>query len=146
MAWIGVDLDGTLAGWGDPHPTDVLTIGPPIAPMVARVKQMLAEGREVRIFTARVGPATKAECHAALCERGYPAHPEYDPVVHDPEHFFLADQRRLIEAWCVEHLGQVLPITATKDFHMVALYDDRCLQVVSNQGVLVQDGAEAYGG
>lgn len=49
--WIGVDLDGTLAeyhGWrGEDH------IGAPIAPMVERVKQWLAEGKEVRIFTAR---------------------------------------------------------------------------------------------
>jgi hypothetical protein len=36
--WIGVDLDGTLAGWGDEHPTDVLRVGPPIARMVEQVK------------------------------------------------------------------------------------------------------------
>ena len=50
--WIGVDLDGTLAeylGWqGMGH------IGEPIAPMVERVKAWLAEGKDVRIFTARV--------------------------------------------------------------------------------------------
>lgn len=51
QGWIGVDLDGTLAeydGWIGPH-----YIGPPIAPMVERVKRWLADGREVRIFTAR---------------------------------------------------------------------------------------------
>lgn len=50
--WIGVDLDGTLAeyhGWqGIEH------IGKPVPAMVERVKNWLAEGREVRIFTARV--------------------------------------------------------------------------------------------
>jgi hypothetical protein len=49
--WIGVDLDGTLAlydGWKGPD-----HIGEPIAPMLNRVKRWLAEGRDVRIFTAR---------------------------------------------------------------------------------------------
>lgn len=49
--WIGVDLDGTLAhydvGLGPDH------IGNPVPAMLFRVKQWVAEGREVRIFTAR---------------------------------------------------------------------------------------------
>ena len=52
--WIGVDLDGTLAeynGWQGPA-----NIGAPIPAMVERVKAWLEEGRDVRIFTARVGP------------------------------------------------------------------------------------------
>jgi hypothetical protein len=50
-AWIGVDLDGTLAEytvWKGPH-----HIGPPILVMLERVKRWLAAGVEVRIFTAR---------------------------------------------------------------------------------------------
>lgn len=50
--WIGVDLDGTLAkydGWKGPG-----FIGEPVPAMVERVKRWLAEGKEVRIFTARV--------------------------------------------------------------------------------------------
>lgn len=49
--WIGVDLDGTLAHfdrWRGPD-----SIGLPIPAMVKRVKTWLAEGKEVRIFTAR---------------------------------------------------------------------------------------------
>lgn len=30
-----------------------------------------------------------------------------------------------IQEWCKEYIGQVLPITATKDFDMVAMIDDR---------------------
>ena len=49
--WIGVDLDGTLAHYdeyrGDDH------VGEPIMPMVERVRKMLDEGKDVRIFTAR---------------------------------------------------------------------------------------------
>jgi len=52
MAWIGVDLDGTLAyydgTWRGKH-----HVGEPIQSMVDRVKQWIAEGREVRIMTAR---------------------------------------------------------------------------------------------
>lgn len=52
--WIGVDLDGTIAeyhGWVSPT-----HIGAPIPKMVERVKVWLSEGKEVRIFTARVFP------------------------------------------------------------------------------------------
>lgn len=55
MGWIGVDLDGTLAeygGWKGPN-----HIGPPIKPMVERVKEWLADGKEVKIFTARAWQA-----------------------------------------------------------------------------------------
>lgn len=49
--WIGVDLDGTLAHyetWGaEDH------IGEPIPRMLERVKKWLADGVDVRIFTAR---------------------------------------------------------------------------------------------
>lgn len=50
-AWIGVDLDGTLAQYagfkGPEH------IGDPIPEMVARIKEWLSEGKTVKIFTAR---------------------------------------------------------------------------------------------
>lgn len=42
-----------------------------------------------------------------------------------------------IEAYCLEHLGEVLPITATKDYGMEVLYDDRCVQIVKNTGMTV---------
>jgi hypothetical protein len=59
--WIGVDLDGTLAehtGYkGEDH------VGKPIAPMVKRVRDWLAAGYEVRIFTARrPHPAIRKFC------------------------------------------------------------------------------------
>jgi hypothetical protein len=49
--YIGVDLDGTLAeyhGWQGPE-----HIGPVIQPMFDRIKTWLAEGKKVKIFTAR---------------------------------------------------------------------------------------------
>jgi hypothetical protein len=49
--WIGVDLDGTLArDLGSARGDD---IGSPIEPMLIRVQKWIAEGRTVKIFTAR---------------------------------------------------------------------------------------------
>ncbi len=112
--WIGVDLDGTLAqyaGW-----VDELHIGEPVPAMVDRVKGWLAEGREVRIFTARVAHAGVVLFNNDGSER-------------DPRAVTLA-----IEAWCKQHIGQGLPITCTKDFGMIELWDDRCVQIEPNTG------------
>lgn len=107
--WIGVDLDGTLAhydGWkGAEH------IGVPVQAMVDRVRRWIDEGRDVRIFTARVShngtPARMIEAQHAMVR---------------------------IMDWCVQHLGRPLPVTCTKDFAMVELWDDRVVQVVANLG------------
>lgn len=48
--WIGVDLDGVLAEY---HGAMGNTIGEPIKPMLVKVQDWVAAGREVRIFTAR---------------------------------------------------------------------------------------------
>lgn len=42
-----------------------------------------------------------------------------------------------VQKWCHKHLGYVLPVTNVKDFGMIELYDDRCVQVVTNTGELV---------
>lgn len=39
-----------------------------------------------------------------------------------------------IRKWCKENIGQVLPITNSKDEFMVALYDDRAVGVERNTG------------
>jgi hypothetical protein len=155
MGWIGFDLDGTLALWGyELHPVtrethyDVLQIGPPIPAMVALCKSLIVEGKEVRIFTARVGPATEEECLNAI----EPITPEDAGAVGmatwafnreqgphlSAQAYWQEYQRSLIECWCANNLGTILPITATKDFHMWQLYDDRCIQVVSNDGRTVE--------
>lgn len=42
--------------------------------------------------------------------------------------------RPFIEEWCREHLGQVLPVTAMKDYGLVEFWDDRAVQVLPNSG------------
>ena len=111
--WIGVDLDGTLAEYD--RWRGVEHIGAPIPAMVERVKRWLAEGHEVRIFTARISG-----------ERG---------IIGGAERTIKPDESRLlIERWCQEHLGQVLKITCMKDFGMIELWDDRAVQVEANTG------------
>jgi hypothetical protein len=59
--WVGVDLDGTLAYYDGYKGDDV--VGAPIEPMVKRVKKMLYDGEDVRIFTARAPhPAIRKWC------------------------------------------------------------------------------------
>lgn len=116
MGWIGVDLDGTLArydGWKNGE------IGAPIPKMVERVKRWLAEGKDVRIFTARVGLLPDA--YSSESKRNA------DPV-------FAAEQMNLIRAWCLQHIGRELPITAQKDFMLEEIWDDRAVQVKINTG------------
>ena len=106
--WIGVDLDGTLAHYDEWR--GIEHIGPPIEAMRLRVRQWLAEGQEVRILTARVGPQR-----------------------HDVPHT-IAEITGHIEEWCLTHLGQKLRVTSQKDYCMVEFWDDRCVQVVPNTG------------
>lgn len=108
-AWIGVDLDGTLAHYegyrGGTH------IGEPIPLMLERVKAWLAEGKLVKIFTARAWTDGSSQ-------RDF-----------EVSHFQMA-----IDSWCMKHIGQHLPITCRKDFSMIELWDDRCVQVIPNTG------------
>lgn len=120
--WIGVDFDGTLAMDNGGRVDDPL--GLPITLMVARVKQWLADGRDVRIFTARAARTDESTYH------GY-----YD----NTGDTFHAKQEQLITEWCIEHLGCALPITATKDFMMAELWDDRAVQVMANTGMSIRD-------
>lgn len=116
MSWVGVDLDGTLArrrsDWSGGQ------IGEPVPAMLARVKKWLAEGKDVRIFTARVGFG------AGYSERSGRSDDEG----------FIAEQRELIEAWCLEHLGRVLPVTAVKDFACAEIWDDIAVPVERDTG------------
>lgn len=111
--WIGVDFDGTLAeyhGWSQ-------ELGEPIPLMVKRVKEWLRDGKDVRIFTARVSVTGRKNLQGEVDDAKY-----------------AAKVRDQIGAWCEKHLGQRLPVTATKDFEMIELWDDRCVHVEINTG------------
>ena len=44
------------------------------------------------------------------------------------------DQIIIIKKWLVKHGLPQLKVTATKDFSMYQLWDDRCVQVIPNTG------------
>ena len=103
--WIGVDLDGSLAVYTrDINGPD--RIGEPIPKMLHRVKTWLAQGWDVRIFTARV----------------------------HPDNCWRETSIKSINDWCMKHLGRTLPITCSKDYMMVCLYDDRAVGLITNTG------------
>lgn len=97
--WIGVDLDGTLAH--DLGNRSLDEIGSPIKPMLNRVKKWLAEGKTVKIFTARASAPR---------------------------------QIAVVKKWLVQHGLPDLEVTNAKDLRMIELWDDRCVQVMTNSG------------
>lgn len=122
--WIGVDLDGVLARH-NPHSGkwDKDYIGDPIPKMIEKVEKALAEGKEIKIFTARVGTG-----------RGLSPISGYEDTQEFADH-----QRRIIQDWTLEHLGVRLDVTAQKDWALIEIWDDRARQVVINTGEFVED-------
>jgi len=115
-SWIGVDLDRTLAyydGWKLDPETGLGRIGAPIEPMRYRVRKWLEAGETVKIFTARVSSDRAPEERARMVAA--------------------------IERWCQTYLGAILEVTAEKNFHMKALYDDLAWHVTPNQGYVSQE-------
>ncbi len=104
--WIGVDLDGTLAeydGWqGIEH------IGAPIPAMVQRVKEWISDGKEVKIFTARVSKPSEAK-----------------------------RATKIIQDWTEANIGLRLEVTNVKDFNMKELWDDRAVAIERNTGEIL---------
>lgn len=110
--YIAVDFDKTLATYD--HYRGSNKFGDPIPKMVNRIKKWLAEGKTVKIMTARVSN-----------------------VNHDREE--IIKTRKALEEWCLKHFGQKLEITCEKDFAMEVLYDDRAIGVVPNKGDLTTE-------
>lgn len=119
--WIGFDLDGTLAIYY-PSSWDCMLIGKPIATMVEKAQAYHRLGYEIRIFTARVACSfcegnCKEKCEAAIENK---------------------QVRNLIEDWGEFVLGFKVKATCVKDYEMIMLYDDRCTQVITNMGRIVE--------
>lgn len=108
--WVGVDLDGTLMEYDQWE--GLFHFGQPIAPTVEFVRSLLSVGHDVRIVTGR---ARRAELDGAF--------PRFEEAV---------------MLWTEKHLGRALPLAA-KDHKMIALLDDRAIQIESNTGRLVEE-------
>ena len=105
----GVDFDSTLAFYEKWEGPEVL--GEPLLPMVRRVRDWLAAGDEIVIFTARV---------------------YYDNDKFTKEQADTSEMA--IKQWCMEQFGQELEVTCMKDPDMEEIYDDRATRVVKNTG------------
>lgn len=87
-----------------------LHIGAPIEDMVQRVRKWVDAGLEVRIMTARV------------------SNEEASSII------------ECIQDWLEQACWLPrLPVTNVKDYDMVCLWDDRCVQVELNTGRIVGD-------
>lgn len=116
--WIGVDLDGTLAHYDTWKAWD--DIGEPILLMLDRVKRWVADGKDVRIFTAR---------GAWL----------FDICKHTGVTFTREMVSSNIQDWLERQGLPRLKVTNRKDYRMVELWDDRAIQVIPNTGRTIAD-------
>lgn len=68
--WIGFDLDGTLAH-DTPFRYDDTVIGTPIEAVASAARRLIAEGKDVRLFTARAYNASPEVLRAmeGWCEK-----------------------------------------------------------------------------
>ena len=120
--WIGVDLDGTLAIYDKWVAWNV--IGPVIEPMKQRILKWLEEGKTVKIFTARVAFEVD-KCYVTGVT-------------------FTCDMiEKEIQDWLELNGMPRLECTATKDFQMIELWDDRAVQVIPNTGRTLHEGTES---
>ena len=103
---IAVDLDGTLAF--DSPPGDPLAVGEPIPMMMQRLRQWLADGEQVVIFTARLNA----------------------PDVTDKAAVVAA-----VQDWLEQQGLPRLRVTDRKLWAIKEFWDDRAVQVIPNSGV-----------
>jgi hypothetical protein len=113
--WIGVDFDGTLVEYHGANNTTVSNFKP-IEPMVRRIRCWLEQGVDVRIVTARVGaisPAYETQRNHSIR---------------------IQEQTKMIQDITEVLFNRRLPVTASKDYLMIELWDDRAVQVEFNTG------------
>lgn len=127
QGWIAVDWDGTVVeyhGW-----TKWNEFGKPIPAMVERIKGWLAEGKDVRIFTARV-PLPQDDDKEQTCYK-------------TGEKFTGVTMRYAIALECEKIFGVRLRSQSYKDLHTIEIWDDRAVGVEANTGRTLADAARA---
>jgi hypothetical protein len=135
--WIGVDLDGTLAHYDGWKGAD--NIGAPIPAMVERVKGWLAEGKTVKIFTARVYCPPEPTHPSSIVAESISVQAQ-EQILQDYAEWHkrwlevYTVVRPILRDWLLQHIGKNLDVTCTKDYGMIELWDDRAVRVVPNTG------------
>lgn len=115
QAWIGFDLDGTLAYYDHFRGQDHL--GEPIPAAIELIQAFIQAGITCKIFTARV------------CKKSYEK---------SQDKTLTPNQIRAnVELWCQKHIGTTLEVTNVKDWECIGIIDDRAIQISRNLGTLV---------
>ena len=111
-AWIGCDLDGTLAkydGWkGWQH------IGEPVEKMVLKLKSYMERGLTVKIWTARCSKVSLARSNITF-----------------------EQMSKVIQDWTEKVFGKRLEVVTEKDCDMLFTFDDSVMQVEPNTGNII---------
>jgi hypothetical protein len=126
QGWIGVDWDGTVVHYEHWLAWD--QFGPPLKPMVDRIRQWLKEGKDVRIVTARVRHGDVDGEFSCLTTG--------NPITN-------AMIINAIQDYCEKIIGARLPVQCHKDLNMIELWDDRAVQMVPNTGRTLAEEHEA---
>jgi hypothetical protein len=114
---IAVDLDGTIVTWSQWVKWN--HFGKPILPMVDRIRNWLADGHEVWIFTARMYEPVPGSRHTCKTSG---------------EMFTTHDMANAIGDLTEKVVGTRLPATCQKHWDFDEFWDDKAVQVLSNTG------------
>lgn len=115
--WIGVDFDETLRRYD----------GTPVKAMVARVKNWIAQGIEVRIVTARVNEVWDDQREARNWDKSG-----------------VEEQRKFVADWCEEQFGVRLKVQWGKSAGMLELWDDKVVRIEANTGLRLSPSGMEY--
>lgn len=118
-----IDLDGSLAEYDFDNP-DHENVGKPIEESVKRVKEALAKGEEVWVFTARISASDDS------FEQGVQAAQAFVTVAE----------------WVKKHIGQDLPITNIKNRRWKEMLDDRGRELIPNLGIELRTLVDSING
>lgn len=110
--WVGFDLDGTLATYDKWRGWD--HVGEPVPAMILLVKTLLMKKIDCRILTARASKVSLAR-----------------------NNLQLAQMEKVIQDWTEKHIGVRLPVMTEKDCYLLALVDDKAVQVEMNTGKII---------
>lgn len=123
--YILVDMDGTMFKYTEW--TKWNEFGEPIPLMIDRVKRWLAEGKDVRVFTARC-PLPHEEDKEHVCRKS-------------GEKWTGVQMKYAIALHCEKHVGQRLRSQCYKDLNAIEIWDDRAVGVEANTGRTLADAA-----
>lgn len=121
LAW-AIDFDGSLAHYD--HFRGVDHLGDAVPEAVHKVQEARKRGEQVWIHTARISPSDDS----------------FEQGIDATQGFVLLAQ------WCLQNIGELLPITNIKNRRWKFMMDDRGRELIPNTGVMLRELVEASDG